>query len=125
MSSWSSSKLAGSAGLPLMHLDGSTNASGDLGRSCAQLGQPALMDFLVAIAFGNALAADLLPCRQMAERCDQTLELQYVGILLTQFRRGWVRAVLQDAGILAGIHGKAMIVIGHIEFAALLVKNKL
>ena len=33
--------------------------------------------------------------------------------------------MLQDARIFPGIHGKAMIAVGHIEFPALLVKNKL
>ena len=82
------------------------------------------MDFLVTIALGNAVAADLAPCRQMAKRGDQALEFQHVRILVVEFRRLGVRAMLQDARILTGIHRKAMIVVGHIELAAFLVKDK-
>src|SRR5271166_5055940 len=83
------------------------------------------MDFLVAIALGDALAADLVPRRKMAKGSDQALELEQVRILLVELGNGCVRALLQDARILSGIHGKAMVVVVHVEFTALVVKDKL
>src|SRR5579863_5392370 len=60
----------------------------------------------------------------MAESRDQTLKLQKVWTLLADLRREFVRAMLQDARILARIDGETMIVVRNVELASLRAKDE-
>jgi hypothetical protein len=51
-------EAAGSAMLPFNQVDGSVNAVGDLGERAHKFCQSALMDFLIAIAFGDAFGSE-------------------------------------------------------------------
>ncbi len=60
----------------------------------------------------------------MGKGGDHALELKQIWILLVEYRRQRVRAQPQDAGVLLGVHRKAMIAVGYIERTAILLKNE-
>jgi hypothetical protein len=109
---------------PIDHVDRCNDADRDFRGSRTQLSQPPLSDLLIAIALGDASAADFLPSGQVAKGGDHALELKQIWILLVEYRRQRVRTQPQDAGILLGVHRKAMIAVGYIERAAVLLKSE-
>src|ERR1700676_2035036 len=99
-------ETGGIGGSSIDEIDRIHNTGDNCWRSRAQLSQPALVDFLIAIALRDALAVSLLSCRQVAESGDEALKLQQVWVLLAQGRRKSSGTVLQDAGILTRVHGE-------------------
>ena len=97
----------------------------NLRRTCAQCGQPFLVNLLVTRPFRPFFRRAIRPARQVPEGGSQALQFQQVFVLRRHLLFKGFSSGSKNAGVLARIHRKTMLAVEDAEFALFLVEGQL